>query len=86
MLSEARQYHSLERCLSFNLLQCLQKKICTEKEGFSKQIIMTLEVKAAQQINAAPTRCFISLEFMQRNQIGTGDLVKITQNERVRSK
>lgn len=47
---------------------------------------MTLEVKAAQQINAAPTRCFISLEFMQRNQIGTGDLVKITQNERVRTK
>lgn len=44
---------------------------------------MTLEVRAAQQLNAAPTRCFISLEYMQRNQIATGDLVKITQNEKV---
>lgn len=44
---------------------------------------MTLEVRAAQQHNAAPTRCFISLEYMQRNQIATGDLVKITQNEKV---
>ncbi|KAK4512633.1 uncharacterized protein ATC70_003337 [Mucor velutinosus] len=43
---------------------------------------MALEVRATQQQNAAPTRCFISLEFMQRNQIATGDLIRITQNEK----
>lgn len=44
---------------------------------------MSLEVRASLQHNAAPTRSFLSLEFMQRNQIGTGDLIKIIQNEKV---
>ncbi|KAL9558074.1 hypothetical protein MBANPS3_001097, partial [Mucor bainieri] len=51
--------------------------------GSSIQYTMALEVRATQQYNAAHTRCFISLEYMQRHQIATGDLVKITQNEKV---
>ncbi|CEP10802.1 hypothetical protein [Parasitella parasitica] len=43
---------------------------------------MSLEVREAKQHNAVPTRSYLSLEFMQRNQIGTGDLIKIIQNEK----
>ncbi|KAI8644805.1 P-loop containing nucleoside triphosphate hydrolase protein [Parasitella parasitica] len=44
---------------------------------------MSLEVRATQQRSAVPIRSYMSLEFMQSNDIGTGDLIKIVQNEKI---
>ncbi|KAI8968217.1 P-loop containing nucleoside triphosphate hydrolase protein [Mycotypha africana] len=42
---------------------------------------MSLEVKAAKE-GSITSRAFFPLEFMQRSQLSTGDLVKLTKNDR----
>jgi hypothetical protein len=42
---------------------------------------MTLELKAANNNVTKPTRVLLPLEFMQKNQIGTGDLIKVKDRD-----
>lgn len=44
---------------------------------------MTLELKAANSSLRIPTRIQLALEFMQKTQIGTGDLIKVKGQDRV---
>lgn len=44
---------------------------------------MSLEVKAVTKNNANPLRAYLPLEVMQRRMIGTGDLIKIKQQDQV---
>lgn len=46
---------------------------------------MSLEVKAATP-NANPLRAYLPLEVMQQRSIGTGDLIKISNQDQVKEK